>query len=945
MTDEPRIESSAAGGDGASSPLDSLSESVARGERVDWDAAETGAAGARQRSQVEALRGIERIAEYHRELLRSSSRPAADPGGPEPPRSRPWGDLIILELASAGASGEVWRAWDAWLQRDVALKFLLTVQGPAPRESGASPLLDEARALARVRHPGVVAVHGIAEHDGRVGMWMEFLTGRTLAAEIEQHGPMAPREVARIGLALCEALEAVAAAGLVHRDIKPANIVLEPQGRVVLTDFGLGRRWELAGPETWRGSGTPLFMSPGQLSGQSATPRSDIYALGVTLRWALTGRPPFRARTLEELKAESAAGPAVPLATERPDAPAALVAVIARAMAPAPEARYADAAEMARDLRAMLNQDAAGSRTRRALAITGLAVLALGAAWAAPRLFRAPTPALPSQFTVTAPAGTVIGEDASQSSVSPDGRLLAFTATDSSGVRRLWIRSLGSLEAHPLPGTERVDLSFWSPDSRNIGFFAEGKLKKIPVQGGAAEVLCAAHDPRGGNWGTGGVILFAPEPAGPICAIPAEGGDVTAAVKPDTSRKETALRWPQFLPDGRHFLFASLPGREHTFDIYAGALGSSERRFVLRSEAAPICAGDHDLIVVQNGHLMDQPFDFRNLRAVGEPVSLGAATSADVSVAQPLASASMNGVLVRPAASLANTQLAWLDRSGRVVGALSVPEGRYERMFFSPDGRQLIAMRRSSSTTVDLWKLDVRSGQGTRFSAGSQTRIGGRPVWSPDGKSIAFSSNRAGPTNIYRRATTGSAEEELLYGSDAMFKEVDAWSPDGRLLVFEETGLGGWDIWLLPLDGDRKPTPYLRSRFSEVGGAISPDGRWMAYCCDETGRPEIYVRSFPLAGAESRVSTDGGIECFWSQSGRELIITSHNADDSVWSVPVTTGPTFKAGRPRLLFKSQPGALWVVPTPRGDRFLESVPVLDAPPSALVVEMNWRASLAR
>src|SRR5262245_12095693 len=320
--------------------LDALSDSVASGESIDWDALESGASDPARRAQLQALRGVARIVEYHQDLQRTATAGGSGLSRSGSVRPEPWGDLTILELARAGANGEVWRAWDAWLQREVALKFLQTVSGPAPETSADSPLLEEARALARVRHPSVVAVHGIAEHNGRVGMWMEFLTGATLAAEIERRGALPPGEVTRIGLALCHALEAVEAAGVVHRDIKPANIVLEPKGRVVLTDFGLGRRWQLSGPEGGGVSGTPLFMSPGQLAGRAATPRSDIYGLGVTLRWALTGQPPFRAGTLEELKAEVARGPATPLAEECKGAPAALVAAIDRAMAPSPEARY-----------------------------------------------------------------------------------------------------------------------------------------------------------------------------------------------------------------------------------------------------------------------------------------------------------------------------------------------------------------------------------------------------------------------------------------------------------------------------------------------------------------------------------------------------------------------------------------------------------------------------
>jgi len=328
--------------------LDALAGSVSDGRPVDWSLAESSAEGPERASSIRALRELERIAEFNRRLQ--------DPPGDGDPAPAPanWGPLLLLEPVGSGASGEVWRAWDPELQREVALKFLLDRGRSASEPSEGAALADEARALARIRHPGVVTVYGIDEHDGRPGMWMEFLHGSTLAETIERRGALDAIEVARIGLALCRALEAVEAAGLVHRDLKPANVVVEPDRRVVLTDFGLGRRRSLEDAGWQRTSGTPIFMSPGVLSGRPATPRSDLYALGVTLRWALTGRPPFRARTLEELKQEAGTGPAVPTIRERADAPPALAAAIDRAMAPNPEARFSGPGEMAEVLAAIV---------------------------------------------------------------------------------------------------------------------------------------------------------------------------------------------------------------------------------------------------------------------------------------------------------------------------------------------------------------------------------------------------------------------------------------------------------------------------------------------------------------------------------------------------------------------------------------------------------------
>jgi len=940
-------------------PINDLTRSVSEGQPVDWGKAESGLEGADDQASVRALRDLARIAEYHRRLQRSplgAEGPLRDSGavaGTTRSAARPeqWGDLTLLERASAGASGEVWRAWDAWLQREVALKFLLTLEGPAPEDASDSPLLEEARALARVRHPGVVAVHGIAGHDGRVGMWMELLRGRTLASEIERRGSLPPEEVTRIGLDLCRALQAVEAAGLVHRDIKPANIVLEADGRVVLTDFGLGRRRADLRPGASGSSGTPFFMSPEILAGEPATPRSDLYALGVTLRWALTGSPPFQARTLDELKVEAAAGPSTSLASERPDAPPVLAAAIERAMAPQAKERYGSAALLAEALDQVLGgigaDDARGRRGARRLAvIAGLAVAVGAVAVLALHFLDRQIPQRSVRFSVTAPPTLTLFPDAELLAVSPDGSLLAFAAMESTGTQRLWVRPMASLLARPLEGTEGVYAPFWSPDSRDLGFFSGGELKRISMSGGPPEILCSAPDARGASWGKNGVIVFAPMAAGPLCRISAEGGDVTEILRPDSTLQETALRWPQFLPDGKHFLFVSLPPREGNFDVYAAALGSRERRHVLRAGAAPLCAGGSGLILASNGRLMAQRFDYRRLKPLGEPVALGPAMSSDASVGQPLASVSMNGVLAQMTASLANTQLVWMDRAGKQGGTVEAPAGRYEKMFFSPDGRRLLAERRSSPTTVDLWMIDLERGLATRFSQGSQSRMGGKPIWSPDGSRIVFSSNREGTTNVYQRLANGAGEEELLFRTSGQFNEVNSWSPDGRFLVVEQADpVTGWDLWLLPLEGERQPVPYLRTRFNETGATVSPDGRWLAYCSDATGRPEVYVRPFLEPGGEHPITSAGGFHVLWSRDGDELLVLNQNWDHTVWSVPVSTVPTFEAGAPRLLFRSRHDGLWLTSAPEGDRFLASQPAQTAEPTTITVDLNWPAQLGR
>lgn len=931
----------------ADDPLESVTGSISDGDPVDWSLAESSVSQEDEQGPLRALREIEKVAQgFH--ALQASPIPGEVQGSAALPAERrgerrQWGDLVVLELARSGASGEVWRAWDPWLQREVALKFLQVHQGQESRFED-STLLEEARLLARVRHSGVVAVHGIAEHEGRVGMWMEFLEGTTLAAEIERAGSLPPAEVLRLGLALCHALEAIESAGVVHRDIKPSNIVLERTGRIVLTDFGLGRRWELA-DRGWRASGTPIFMSPGILAGEEPTPRSDIYALGVTLRWALTGHPPFAARTLEQLKAEAEKGPSTSLAAERPEAPPALVAVIDRAMAPNADHRYSGAAQMASALEAI----AAGERRpKRRMATALLAgagvVLLLFLASFFVRRSEVRARESVTRFSVSAPPHMTLDGDPTSAVVSPDGLQLAFVATDSNNVSRLWLRPLRSLSAHVIEGSEGAGAPFWSPDSRKLAFFANTKLMKVSVDGGSPEVLCSAPDERGGTWGRGGMIVFAPQATGGLMRISAEGGSPMPVAVPDSSRHEIALRWPQFLPDGKRFSFVTLPAREGAFDVYVSSIDFPARRLLVRSEASPIVAGKNQILLVRDGHLMTQRVDWGSLRLLDEPVSRGPSPHSDVSIGQPLASASMTGVLAYPSTILDNTRFVWLDREGRPQGVLPVPEGRYEKMRFSPDGRRLLVMRRASPTNVDLALVDCATGLETRLTSGSQTRIGGDPTWSPDGRKVAFSSNRSGPTDIFVKKVDDGAPEKPLYRSRALFKEVDLWSPDGGFLVFEQADPAtSWDIWLLPLTGESKPIPYLRTSLGEIPRAFSPDGKWIAYYTSDAGYFQICVQTFPVPGEKHVISDLSSQWCAWSRDGKELVFLT--IDGFMWAVPVTTAPTFHEGTPRKLFRVPENQLWIAPTPDLHRFLSLVPAGSAPPTTITVELNWPAENER
>jgi Tol biopolymer transport system component len=586
------------------------------------------------------------------------------------------------------------------------------------------------------------------------------------------------------------------------------------------------------------------------------------------------------------------------------------------------------------------------NRERLAWIVAGVATLGLliGAALAVPQLMRKPAAAVAMRFAVTSPPDVTLGNDVANSAISPDGRLLAYLATDAGGAGRIWLRPIGSLAAQQLAGTDNAWFPFWSPDSRYLGFFADGKLKKVAVADGSCEVICDAPDSRGGTWSKDGVIVFAPVAAGGLMRVSADGGEPVEVMPIDPSRKETALRFPGFLPDGKHFTFVSLPAHKGNHDVYLGTLGSTKRESLLVSAAAPVYAEPGYLVLVRNGRLLAQRFDAKALKLIGEPMPLGEAPPPSGTPGAPAVTVAVNGILAHASAGLPNTQLIWIDRAGRPQGTIDLPPGRYLNPSISPDGQRMIVSRQSSPSEMDLWMVDLSRALATRFTFTSAPATD-RAAWSPDGKWVAFNSNRNGPQDIYRKLAGGAGDEELLFASAAPFKILDQWSPDGRYLLFEQPdAVTGYDVWLLPVEGERKPAPILKSRFAEGPGQISPDGHWIAYSSDESGRYEVYVQSFPTPESKYQITTSGGSGLsWWSKNGKEMLISG--LDGAIFSVDVQTGASFKAGAPRLLFKTRQDALWTAPTSDFQRFIQVVPVGAAAPNSITVVINWMAGFPK
>jgi len=873
------------------------------------------------------------------------------------------GPYEILGPLGAGGMGEVYRARDTRLGRDVAVKVL-------PSHLSATPELRarferEARTASSLNHPHICVLHDVGHQDGVDYLVMEHLEGETLAARLER-GPLPVAELLRSGIEVADALDKAHRSGIVHRDLKPGNVMLTKSG-AKLMDFGLARASGLAASSshlsgsptltkalTAEGTivGTFQYMAPEQLEGKEADVRSDVWALGAVLYEMATGKRAFEGKSEASLISAIMSSEPPTITALQPMSPPALERLVRACLAKDPDDRISTAHDVRLQLEWIRDAGsqagvpvpvAARRRVRERLGwAVAVATLAAVATLLLPRLVQRPHPAEIMRFSVMTPENATVIPDPTSCAVSPDGRLLGLLAADSSGTARIWTRPLESLEAQPLRGTENAYLFFWSPDSRQIGFFADGKLKKVAASGGSPEVLCDASDARGGSWSKEGVIVFAPVAAGPLMRVSDDGGEPVEVLEPDSSRRETGLRWPWFLPDGKRFLFVGLPSRQGNFDVYVGSVGSKERKRILASGAAATYAEPGYLLFVRNGRLTAQRFDRRRLEPTGKPTPLGEAPPPSSWAGAPSASASANGVLAHLAAGLPDTKLVWLDRSGKPQGTVPVPPGRYENLSLSPDGRRLVVQKRSSATATDLWMVEPSRGTSSRFTFRPSAS---RPVWSPDGSRIAYEWSGDGPRDIYLKPASGAGAEQPLFRSSALFKNLSQWSPDGRYVIFSQPEAEtGWDVWLLPLEGDQKPVPYVRSPFNELNGAISPDGRWMAYLSDESGRYELYVESFPTPGNRYPISVaTGPAGIWWSPNGREMIVIG--ADWTILSVDIQTTPSFKAGAPRPLFKARQDVAAFTAAPDLWRFLVAVPAGEASTSAITLEVNWPAELKK
>ncbi len=873
------------------------------------------------------------------------------------------GPYEIVGPLGAGGMGEVYRARDTRLDRDVAVKIL-------PKHLSENPQFRqrferEARAVSSLSHPNICSLYDIGRENGTDYLVMECLDGETLDERLKQ-GALSTDEVLRYAIQIAEALNSAHKQGFIHRDLKPGNVMITKSGAKLL-DFGLAKSFSLgsnatdltssptlSSPLTAEGAviGTFQYMAPEILEGKEADTRSDIFAFGATLYEMATGKTAFEGKTQAGVIGAVLERTPPPLTSVQPMASPALERLIETCLEKDPDQRRQSMHDLVLELQWIA---AAGSqagvpspvRTRRKkrtklawklAGLFGVGTIVLGffllqLMGRETRVVRASLPA---------PEGTAYHVDIARpgpAAISPDGRLIVFSAEEDDGENALWVRSLNANSAQQLTGTKGASYPFWSPDSRKIGFFTEdGKLRKIDASGGPALTLCEASNGKGGTWNGDGVILFAPDFDSPIHRVSSAGGESIAVTVFDSSRADDSHRHPWFLPDGRRFLYYARTSGVAVLEgkgvVQIASLDGGEDTTLIRSHSNASFASGH-ILFMRESTLMAQPFDSGKLETTEDPFPIAENVELLGGAMRGVFSASENGILIyQEDADTEFNKLVWVDREGRETGILS-ESGLHDRAQISPDGTLVVAeIMDPDRGTMDLWIYEVARGIRTRFTFDPADDI--VPSWSSDGEKILFTRRDRG-ASLYVKEVGGSAEEELL-----LEHEDEAWggrwSTDGRFVAF---GTGEWDIWILPLFGDRVPYPFLESEFQEFLPTFSPDGRWLAYTSDESGKNEVYVSPFPGPGRKWQVSVDGGLGPQWRNDGRALYYLGPDRSQMMAEVD-GRGETFSVGALEKLFQNTKMTSGDI-SDDGELILLQLPVGDRKASSLGLVLNWTAAL--
>jgi Tol biopolymer transport system component len=855
--------------------------------------------------------------------------------------------------------GEVYRATDTNLNRSVAIKVL--PESVAADAERLARFQREAQVLASLSHLNIASVYGLERAEGTTALVMELVEGPTLADRIA-HGAIPVNEALAIATQIADALEAAHEQRIIHRDLKPSNVKIRPDGTVKVLDFGLAKAMD-ASPAAGSGFsmsptittpamtqlglilGTAAYMSPEQARGKSVDRRADIWAFGCVLFEMLSGRRAFDAEdvslTLARVLERDVDFTAIP-----PEVPARVRQVLALCLRKDVRQRFSDIHDVRLALEGAFETTSGtspatmmpGSGRLRLAALSVVAALALAAAGALAFIhFRErPVAQRSVSFHFPAPARSAIATF----DLSPDGRYVAFVTRGESS--KLWVRPIDSLDAQELPGTDGArslaGQVFWSPDSRSIGFVADGKLKKVSISGGPPQTLTDVLDSARASWGRQGVILIAPGPGTPIRRLPEAGGVSVALTAPAAGESHFT---PHFLPDGRHFLYW-VSGKPETTGVYVSSLQDGAQPVRLLTDNSPAWFAPSDatgtpghLLFVREGTLMAQPFDAETLSVTGEIFP----------VAEPVTqfSVSANGALAYLSGTAAvSEQMVWRDRAGKEVGSVG-PPGVYASFRLSPDERSIV-FNRAGGSNQDIWVLDVARGVPSKISFDPSTD--NLPIWSPDGRRILWPSNRRGGFDLFVKPASGTGQDELLIPMGTVNGWGTDWSRDGKWVLFQRPGdKTSQDLWIAPQSpdgsGQQKPFPYLNSQFAESNGVFSPDGQRIAYVSNESGRDEVYVQAFPLTDEKDQISIGGGNQPEWSKDGAELFYLAANRN--LMAVPVrVTGNAFEPGAPKALFPIPGTAVRRAYAPASNgRFLIAKPLDDEATAPMTVVLNWLA----
>jgi serine/threonine protein kinase len=876
------------------------------------------------------------------------------------------GPYEIVSAVGAGGMGEVYRARDTRLDRTVAVKILRS-----PNADFLARFEREAKAISALQHPNVCVLYDVGRDDAVDYLTMEYLEGETLAQRLARK-PLNLAESLRIAIEVASALDAAHRHGVVHRDLKPGNIMLTKTA-AKLMDFGLAKPQGLAAsapafsgattittpasPITAEGIvvGTVQYMSPEQIQGRAVDARSDMFAFGATLYEMVSGKRAFDGKTQISVASAILEKDPAPLATLQPLTPPSLDRLISKCLAKDPDDRWQNAGDLVTELGWIAEQRTqavkpASARLRwEYIALSALAAIFLIAAvvsgfsyW---RLKSAPKAAIITQIAPPEKARfdllrSTVGKALA---ISPDGHALVFPAVDESGKAMLWVRLLDSPSARPLPGTEGAHSPFWSPDSRALGFFADGRLKTIDMSGGVPVVVATGSGEGGGSWNRDGTILFLPRFGEGLYRITAGGGNPARVISPDSSGSVSSTD-PNFLPDGKHFLYRVIGGEaEGTY--FASLDGKVRRLLIRRAEGAAYASGF--LLYLRGGTLTAQAFNPARGELSGDPHIVAEHVAANIYTG--LFDVSQNGLLLYQPGSITQRTLNWFDRNGKLLGTTG-EVGDYYDLRLSPDGKRLTSNAGvpAGSSNSEIFVDELERAARMRLTVDPETDHG-IPVWSPDGRSIAFGAiSGKAQRGIYRKASNGTGPDELLFASENGPIWPSSWSSDGRFILCTrgDPALSSTDIWILPLDGDHKLHLFLKAPPAVFGGEFSPNDRWVAYTSRESGRNEVYVVPFDPGtnrnGTPQQISTAGGYAARWRRDGKELFYVSPT-NEIVAAEIEETRYAVRVRATKVLFRcniAQSFAPYDV-TADGKRFV--INTVAGPEGPLNLIVNWTASL--